>query len=326
MIMSTKDFDSIIHAHLQLASPRKGVLEVVRPKSGSTVPEPWVPDDVGSYSTLNWEVQNTVNGIEKIFDTFQGEGAFKTSVLDRAKERTEIDFRSEIIEQITGRVTVIQGFVKPFRVNSGTNLFAVQLKDPTKFKDEVMPKFMKLMERGNAVPTRKSGGNGEFYVMERTGESPQRENAPSPDVVRRPRVCFGIMDDYFFVSDDTYMIDEISAAKDGRRGLLSASEEYELISAKVKEQLKDKETSILLFSKPQESLRVFYEMAKDPANKERLRGAAANNPVLQALSAALEKHELPPFDVIEKYLSPTGAFVTEDETGLHYTAFSMKKE
>jgi hypothetical protein len=99
-----------------------------------------------------------------------------------------------------------------------------------------------------------------------------------------------------------------------------------LISAKVKEQLKDKETSILLFSKPQESLRVFYEMAKDPANKERLRGAAANNPVLQALSAALEKHELPPFDVIEKYLSPTGAFVTEDETGLHYTAFSMKKE
>ncbi len=325
LILGTKEFDSIIHAHLQLASPRRGVLEVLRPKNGSTVPEPWVPEDVGSYSTLNWDLPKTISGVAKIVDTFQGEDAFKNQVLARVGEQLEMDVQTELIDQAAGRITVIQGFVKPFRINSGTNLVAVQLKDPAKFKEEVFPKVASLIERRGrgAVPTRKSGTTGEFYILEVGGD---REGRPSSEVVRRPKICYGIMDDYLFFSDDTYMIDEIIAAKEGRKGLLSDSDEYELIANKVKEQLKEKESSILLFQRPQESLRVFYEMARDPANKDRLKESGANNPVFRALAEVLDKHELPPFSVLEKYLVPTGAFVTEDESGLHYTAFSLKKE
>jgi hypothetical protein len=134
------------------------------------------------------------------------------------------------------------------------------------------------------------------------------------------------MEDYFFFSDDTYMIDEIISAKEGRRDLLADAEDYKLISEKVKEQLKEKESSILMFQRPQESLRVFYEMARDPANKQRLQDASTNNPVFEALSQILDKYELPPFSVVEKYLTPSGAFVTEDESGIHYTAFSLKRE
>jgi hypothetical protein len=134
------------------------------------------------------------------------------------------------------------------------------------------------------------------------------------------------MGDYFFFSDDTYMIDEIISAEEGRRDLLADDEDYKMISDKVKEQLREKESSVLMFQRPEESLRVFYEMARDPANKQRLQENSANNPVFTALAQILEKHELPPFSVVEKYLTPTGAFVTEDESGLHYTAFSLKRE
>ncbi len=43
LIVRPDDFDSISHTHLLLASPRKSLLEVIRPKSGSTDPEVWSP-------------------------------------------------------------------------------------------------------------------------------------------------------------------------------------------------------------------------------------------------------------------------------------------
>ena len=324
MILGTKEFDSIIHAHLQLASPRRGLLEVLRPKNGSTEPEAWVPADVGSYMTLNWDVPKTISAIAKIFDNFQGEDAFKGQ-LERAGTQIEMNIQEDFIDQVAGRVSLIQGFVKPFRINSGTNLLAVQLKDPAKFKETTLPKINSFIEkRGRgAVPTAKSGTTGTFFTLE---GARQRENGPPADIVRQPKVCYGVLDDYFIISDDTYMVDELISTKEGRRDLLSDSEQYKSIVSKVKEQLREKESSVLMFQRPEESLRVFYEMARDPANKERLKESSANNPVFAALSQILDKHELPPFSVVEKYLTPTGAFVTEDESGLHYTAFSLKRE
>jgi hypothetical protein len=325
VILGTKEFDSIIHGHIQLASPRRGLMEVLRPKNGSTTPENWVPADVGSYMTLNWDVPKTVSSVAKIVDNFQGEDWFKGR-MEQAGERFDIKIQEDIIDQIAGRMTIVQGFVKPFRMNSGTNLFAVQLKDPEKFKESVLPKinaFIEKQARGGAVPQAKTGTTGTFYLIEVGG---QRENRPSPEVIRRPKLCYGVMGDYFFFSDDTYMIDEIISAEEGRRDLLADDEDYKMISDKVKEQLREKESSVLMFQRPEESLRVFYEMARDPANKQRLQENSANNPVFTALAQILEKHELPPFSVVEKYLTPTGAFVTEDESGLHYTAFSLKRE
>jgi len=323
LILGTEEFDSIIHGHIQLASPRRGLLEVLRPKNGSTTPEPWVPEDIGSYMTLNWDVPKTVAAVGKIVDNFQGEDWFKGQ-MERAGEGFDIKIQEDIIDQMAGRVTIVQGFVKPFRVNSGTNLFAVQLKDPEKFKESVLPKIAAFIERtAGSATTAKSGIAGSFYTFE--GRT-RGENGPSEDVVRRPKPCYGVMEDYFFFSDDTYMIDEIISSKEGRRDLLADAEDYKLISEKVKEQLKEKESSILMFQRPQESLRVFYEMARDPANKQRLQDASTNNPVFTALSEILDKYELPPFSVVEKYLTPSGAFVTEDESGIHYTSFSLKRE
>jgi hypothetical protein len=53
---------------------------------------------------------------------------------------------------------------------------------------------------------------------------------------------------------------------------------------------------------------------------------ATNNPFFTALVAALRSRSLPPFEVIAKYLAPSGAFMVEEEDGLHYTAFSMRRE
>ncbi len=59
-IVSPPDFDSITHMHLPLKSPRRAVLSLLRPKSGSTAPEEWIPDSVACYATINWDLASTL--------------------------------------------------------------------------------------------------------------------------------------------------------------------------------------------------------------------------------------------------------------------------
>ena len=58
----------------------------------------------------------------------------------------------------------------------------------------------------------------------------------------------------------------------------------------------------------------------------RLANQAEDNPFFRALNDAVTKNPLPPFAVIAQYLAPGGAIVTDDETGLHYTAFGLRRE
>ena len=51
-----------------------------------------------------------------------------------------------------------------------------------------------------------------------------------------------------------------------------------------------------------------------------------DNPFFGALYDALDNNELPPFDVLAKYFSPTGTVVTNTETGIHWMEFSMKRK
>ena len=40
----------------------------------------------------------------------------------------------------------------------------------------------------------------------------------------------------------------------------------------------------------------------------------------------MDEQPLPPFAVLQRYLAPGGVTVTDDETGLHYTAFSLRRK
>ncbi|MFH1266305.1 MAG: hypothetical protein ABIK89_11305 [Planctomycetota bacterium] len=57
-----------------------------------------------------------------------------------------------------------------------------------------------------------------------------------------------------------------------------------------------------------------------------LRQGTENNPFLKTLDTALEENPLPPFAVIQRYLAPGGAMLVDDETGLHYTSFSLRRK
>ncbi len=214
----------------------------------------------------------------------------------------------------------MQGFVRPVRVNSGSNVYALRLKNPEAFKTNVLPKLMAQVESRTEVMD-KTFGKLQVQVFE-PGRGQREIDAP----IRQPEICVTMIDDYVVLADSEYMMRQIADVLNGTTGALKESLDYQMISDRITAQLQDKECSAISFARPEESLQLFYELARDPKNRERLQQVSDNNGFFKALLTTLDKHELPPFSVIAKYLAPGGGFLVEEETGLHYMSFSLRRE
>ena len=320
-IVAPPDFDSIAHFHALLSSPRRSVLGLVRPKSGSTTPEKWVPDTVANESTINWETASTLTAVEPLEHQFRGEDDLELEVFPRVNERLKIDLRKDVIENLEGRLTMVQGFVRPVTINSGSNVYAIRMKNSEYIKKNVLPKLMEVVA-GRSEVTEDRIGKLTFNSF-KPGRSP---NPDADNPIRRPEICIGAIDDYVVIADSRYMMQQIADGLNGNASRLVDALEFQLISDRIAAQLQNKECSAISYSRPEESLQLFYELARDPKNRERLRQVSDRNGFFKALLTALEKRELPPFSVIAKYLAPAGGFLIDEETGLHYMSFSLRRE
>ncbi len=150
------------------------------------------------------------------------------------------------------------------------------------------------------------------------------------DLIRKSygsqKICIAFVDDYLLIADSKYMMRQVADCIGGSTGKLNEALDFQLISDRIAAQLQNKECSALTYARPEESLQLFYELARDPKNRERLRTVSESNGFFKALLAGLEKRELPPFSVIAKYLAPSGGFLVDEETGMHYMTFSLRRD
>ncbi len=319
VILAPNDFDSIVHGHLLMDNNRRGVLRTIRPKSGSTDPESWVADDVVSYGTLNWDIAKTVKAIAEMVDTFMGEEAFEERVVKEASKNLGVDFRKDILELIDDRISIVQTIVPPKHFNSQSNLYAIHIKEPNRFNTEVLPQIFEKIRSRNADLKSKLVGDISVYYFDVTPQGEVRN-------MRIPKPCACILGKVLLVSDSLEAIEQAIRTDSSGDNLLSDALEFKLVRTRIKAQLKDVETSILSYQRPEESLRLIYDLARDPANIKNLEDMGDNNPFLKSVVTALKSNTLPPFESISKYFAPGGAFVVEEDNGLHYTGFSLRRE
>ena len=320
-IIAPNEFDSIIHGHLLLNSNRQGIMRVIRPKSGSTEPEPWVSEQVTSYFTMNWDFAKTFKAIEEIVDTFGGEGTLEGRAISQANRFLGIDLRKDVIEQLDDRLSLVQLIVPPKKINSQSNVYSIHVKDPSKMKTEVLPKiFEKIKGQGPGLSSKLLGDTTIYYANISQEASERVRN------IRLPQPALCILGKELIASDSLAAIEEIVKFESSGDGLLADSIEFKLVRDRIKAQLKNSEMSVLAYQRPEEGMRLMYDLATDPENIDNLERMSENNPFFTALVTAVRSKKLPPFEVIAKYLAPGGAFLVDEETGLHYTGFSMRRE
>lgn len=340
LTFASGDFDMITHLHVLLEDPRTGVLEMLAMDAGDTTPENWVPADVGSYTTLNWDAQTTYRKLGELYDSIRGDGRLAADVKGSVSDPLGIDFQTEVIDAFGGRATYLTWYERPARIGSEAALVGVRLKDAKAFQAT----FDKLTDKYGANLEKGTYGGVTFFSI----KMPEMAEVPAegtPDITERdirraqrrrdrqetlrtlrPSPCFAILDDYLIIADRTAFLEKVIVAKSDSSLSLAKELDFKLIASKIKRQVDGAKPGFITFSRPEEGFKVLYEMATGGDTRKRLAEAATDNGFFGALDGALSRNELPPFAVLAQYLAPSGGMVTSDETGFHYTGFVLQRK
>ena len=136
MLLSEDDFESVVHGHILLSNPRKGVLEMLALKPTDYQPEPWLPADTATYMTTSWDVDQLLAELSKMVDLYQnGEGLVDEWIDGNINERIQMDLKEDVLAHLTGRVTYAEWIAPPLALNSQVQLFAMELSDPEAFEE-----------------------------------------------------------------------------------------------------------------------------------------------------------------------------------------------
>ncbi len=187
MTLAVGEFDGITHLHFLMPSPRSGVLEAIALEAGDLTPQPWVPGDVAQYMTLYWNFETTYKAVEKLVDGFQGHGATANWSKIIVNDRIGVDLATEVIPQLSGRVTIVSQVMKPVNINSAAALYAIELNDAEEFQTT----FQKIVDRISQVAPRRRPKRNRL-ARRPTGASIFRRRQTIRRAIRCPSRCFAL--------------------------------------------------------------------------------------------------------------------------------------
>jgi hypothetical protein len=144
--------------------------------------------------------------------------------------------------------------------------------------------------------------------------------------IRQPLPCIGIINDYVIFTDSMKAFQELVTSTTNPDRSLSTSLDFKLIASKVRRQPGGDAPGAVVFSRPEEGMRFWYDMANAENTRKRLADQAGKNRAFGALDQALRDNPLPPFEVIAEYMAPAGGMLVSDPTGIHYMTFGLKRQ
>jgi hypothetical protein len=140
-------------------------------------PRSWIPPDVVTYSTLNWDYQRTFDKAAGLYNSLTSENEFQMEVQRRISERLGVDFEKEVLAAMEGRVTFAQWVEKPVRINSITSLVGVKLKDVKAFEPTMQKVFDKYADR---IEKKSYAGTTYWTISCPKGRSKAHSSAAGP--------------------------------------------------------------------------------------------------------------------------------------------------
>ena len=325
VIFGTEEFDSIVHVHLLLSNPRKRVLDVLAMTSGDTTPEAWVPRDVASYMTMHWDARQSYEAVSEVYDLIRGEDAWGTMIQSNVSDRLNLDFQKDLIDQLDGRITMVTWMQKPAKLNSQSRLIGAKLNDPVRFRATLKD----LTKQFETFWEEKTFSGQTYYEFSRPNRRRRQQQGQGDDrerITRRTELIVGLIGDYAIFADSEKLFQQAVTAKGDPSNSLARELDYKLIASKIKRHAGSQKPGLVYFDRPEEGMRLLYDLMTGDATRDRLDQASDSNQVFGALNKALKDNPLPPFHKIAQYLAPRGGMMTNDETGFHYTIFTMRRE
>ena len=332
--LGSGQFDTVMHVHLLLDTPRNGIVEMLALDGGDVTPERWVPGSAASYMTLHWDTDTTYEVLGRLYDSFQGEDALAAAVQSQLSEPMGVDFPGEVLDAMDGRFTLFTWFEPPHRLNARRTLLGVKLKDAKGFKATLD----KIIEKQGELFAKASYGGVEYFKVQintppgqdEAGQDlrpePQRPGREVRIEASAPEPCVAILGDYLVLADRPTVLHEAIVTKSDASKSLAEQLDFKLIAGKIRRHSKASAPGWIVFDRPEEGMRAMYELVANAENQRQWSAEDQSNRFLRTVGSALGENPLPPFAVLAKYLAPSGGMVTNDETGFHYMGFSLRRK
>ncbi len=333
--MGESQYVSISRMQMVLEPPREGVMRMLAFKQGSTEPENWVPAEASQYTTWHLGLNQAYDTMDEIYNMFRGEGAWKREVDRRISEPLGVDFVKDLLPSVTGRVTRATWYEQPVSFNSQSNLVGMELKDGESFR----PIFEKMLAKFPETMTKKSFAGVDFYQWTRQEDDQAPGDASAGDAAgegdddpaarrrraRRPRPTVAILGDWLIVADRPSALEKAVLTDQGSTPRLRDELDFKLVASKLRQQV-PAAPAMLNFDRPEETLRYFYQLLQSEDVVARIREAREENPMMATLDDMMQANKLPPFEVVAQYLAPAGSMMVNEETGLYYVRFGLRRK
>ena len=308
----------------------------------------WVPNDVSSYLTLNWKIKEAFEYsktlVNEMLDTEPGEDLFE-EILDGIAHDVngpQVDFRKDLIEHFGEQIYFIGDHTLPVKPDSERWLFALDITDAkavnaaieklmdaepnkkiTRFKDQVIWEIINVEEAVD-VEFDISGPGFESF-----GEEEEEEEAEDPTkLLAKWAICINSNGKLMVASSAKYIVHVLKNTPDKS---LEKSGDLQQVNASLTK-MGATDTCLRLFTRTDKAYHTSYELlrqGKMPESKS-LFGMMLNrllSPVDDdtVREQQLDGSQMPAFELVAKYLGPSGGFVTTEKDGWFMSGCLLQK-
>lgn len=356
VFLDEEDYESVMHGHLLLTNPRSGIFSMLAFKPTDDELEPFIPLEVANHSMVSVDAPKAYAEIAKIYDAFIEPGAFEKSIDKKVNQEFGLNLKENLIDTIDGRVSLFQWIEEPAVINSTKTGLVFRLKDTEAF-ERLLDGLMNKANQNRAEDD--NGGDAPLAVEKRVYREitiyaePQtridsrnerlngrrtrnqdNQNAQDKDAVTKrgfgiefETPQFAIFGDCLVVTlDSSNLMKTLIDRHQGEGETLVDGEGYDRIVTESQRLLNNELPIANFYSDPKRQFKWILELVKSSTAQKLDPGDSKFFKSVRDLQDRFAENPLPEFEQLENYLTPSGGFVTDDDTGLHMLFFSLKQD
>jgi len=356
------DFSSegyeLIHRTTVYAPPpyKRALKMLVLPNRDEFTPQPWVPRDVATYTTLYFDILNAFDNFGSLFDELfgQGEAGVWDETLKSLKEDPngpQIDLRADLVKHLGQRVSMVTDYQTPITTSSERLLFAIEVKD----SKAVAAALDKLFKNDPTVRRRDLKGRIVWEFVEDETPAPTAPDisfgdvpavAPPSHPLRKkkkdgeeeeeerkrllPHAAVTVWQGNLMIASHKDFLMKVIAQAAAPK-LLKDAADYRLVQTEIAK-FDPKKKCFRFFSRTDEEYRPTYELIRKNKMPEsesmfaRLLNAIFGEGKKGApRTQRIDGSQLPDYDMVRPYLGPAGMQITSEPKGWYLKGVTLTK-
>ncbi|MCL6503272.1 MAG: hypothetical protein K6T86_11340 [Pirellulales bacterium] len=366
-ILANQKFDAIlgVGGHVNFAHGKYGILHrtvvyapqpyqlamrmLAFPNGHEFAPPPWVPRNVATYATFQWDMKQAFDCFGSLFDEVYGEpGTWEDTLREIAEDPTgpRINIRRDLIAHLGTRAMVMRDYKLPITPQSERRLFAAEVRDT----DALRASIDKMMESDPSAHRRQIAGYDVWEVIaEQVGdteldiENPEIEAALPGDTADDladegedamsassgiPNSAVAVAHGCLLVASHVDLLEKVLAEVPATQQL-AVDADFLQVTAEL-EKLGLSAHCARAFARTDEQFRITYELFRTGKMPEAdtLLGRLLNTLLGEEKEGELRRpkfdgSKLPDYSVVQRYLGPAGTCVSAEEQGWLIVGFTF---